>query len=421
MGSLSKTWCLTLSLCLSLASDSFAQDKAPSGEWPQWRGPQRNGLSSEMGLLKSWPTEGPPLVWKTNGAGEGYSTVSISQGRLFTMGNRGDGDARAEYVIALDVATGKELWAARNGSPFANDRGGGPRGTPTVDGDVLYALGGQGELSCLQVKTGQARWHLSLFDKFGGRNNRWGISESPLLEGDWVICNAGGPGASIVALDRRTGELVWKTEELSDRSAYSSAIAADVDGMRQILHFTARGAVGVSARDGKFLWRYDKVANKTADIATPIFQDNLAFFSSAYGTGCVLLRLRADSTSAEAAEVYFNRDMRNHHSSCVLVGDHLYGFSDAVLTCMEFKTGKVAWQDRSVGKGSLIYADGHLYCFSERGVVGLIEATPGGYREKGRFKIEPGQWPTWSHPVVAGGRLYLRDQDTIYCFDVQAK
>jgi outer membrane protein assembly factor BamB len=311
----------------------------------------------------------------------------------------------------------------RHGEPYHNNKGDGPRGIPTVDGDSVYALGANGDLACLATDSGTPRWHVNVLEKFGGRNIRWGLSESPLVDGNNVIVNPGGPGASIVALNKETGELVWKTDDLDDPAGYSSAIAADVDGMRQILHFTSRAAVGVSARDGKLLWRYEPVANKTADIATPIYHDQRVFYSSAYQTGCALLKLTADRSTgdANAEEVYFNRDMMNHHASCVLVDGHLYGFSNAILSCMEFDTGNVKWKDRSVGKGSLIYADGKLVCFSERGVVGLVDATPEAYREKGQFKIETGTQPTWSHPVIAAGRLYLRDQDALYCYDVRGK
>ena len=403
---------LTGGALLFLFSFVFEAFGQAGGDWPQWRGPNRDGISKETGLLKQWPTGGPPLVWKATGAGGGYSSFSIVNGRLYTMGLRGD----REYIIAFDVATGKEIWATAHGSAFRNDRGDGPRGTPTVDGDRLYALGGSGDLSCLDTKTGRTIWTMNVLSKFGGSNTKWGISESPLVIGEKVLVNAGGPGASIVALKKTDGSLIWKSQ--SDEAGYSSAIPVEVGGVTQVVFFTGSRAVGLDLRDGRLLWEYSRPSNDVANVATPVARLNRVFISSDYGTGGGLVEIKADG---KAQEVYFTKDMRNHHSSTVLVGDYLYGFSSSILTAMRFDTGEIAWRDRSVGKGSLVFADGNLYCFSENGVVGLVEATPTAYREKGRFQIKQGSLPTWTHPVVAGGRLYLRDQDTIYAFDVKEK
>jgi outer membrane protein assembly factor BamB len=383
-----------------------------TGEWPQWRGANRDGISKETGLLKQWPEGGPPLVWKASGAGRGYSSFSISKGRLYTMGLRGD----REFIIAFDIANGKEVWATTHGGAFRNDRGDGPRGTPTLDGERLYALGGNGDLSSLDLRTGKVVWTMNVLSKFGGSNIKWGISESPLVIGDKVLVNAGGPGASIVALKKTDGALIWKSQ--SDEAGYSSAIPVEVGGTTQVIFFTGSRAVGLDLRDGRLLWEYSRPSNNVANVATPVARGNRVFISSDYGTGGGVVEIKADG---KAQEVYFNKDMRNHHATSILIGDHLYGFSSAILTAMRFDTGEVAWRDRSVGKGSLTYADGHLYAFSENGIVGLVEANPTAYNEKGRFKIQQGSLPTWTHPVVAGGRLYLRDQDTIYAFDVKEK
>lgn len=403
---------LTGGAILFLFSFVFEAFGQAGGDWPQWRGANRDGISKETGLLKQWPAGGPALVWKATGAGGGYSSFSIADGRMYTMGVRGD----REYIIAFSVATGKEVWATPHGSAFRNDRGDGPRGTPTVDGERLYALGGSGDLSCLDTKTGRSIWTMNVLSKFGGSNIKWGISESPLVIGEKVLVNAGGPGASIVALKKADGSLIWKSQ--SDEAGYSSAITVEVGGVTQVVFFTGSRAVGLDLRDGRLLWEYSRPSNDVANVATPVARLNRVFISSDYGTGGGVVEIKADG---KAQEVYFTKDMRNHHSSTVLVGDHLYGFSSSILTAMRFDTGEIAWRDRSVGKGSLIYADGNLYCFSENGVVGLVEATPTAYREKGRFQIKQGSLPTWTHPVVAGGRLYLRDQDTIYAFDVKEK
>ncbi len=396
----------------SFAVCSLAQSTA---EWPQWRGPNRDGISKETGLLKQWPAGGPPLVWKAKGAGRGYSSMAISGGRLFTMGVRGD----KEYLIAFDVATGKEVWATPHGAVYRDDRGDGPRGTPTIDGNKGYALGASGDLSCFDTTTGRLLWTMNVLKKFGGSNIQWGISESPLVLGEKVLINPGGPGASIVALNKKDGSVIWKSQ--SEPAGYSSAINVEAGGVNQVVFFTSRRAVGLDVRDGKLLWQYERPANDTANVATPIARANRVFISSDYGVGGGLVEIKATDNGVRADEVYFTKEMRNHHSSSVLVGDYLYGFSSSILTAMRFDTGEIAWRDRSVGKGSLVYADGNLYCFSENGVVGLVEATPSGYREKGRFTIKQESLPTWTHPVIAGGRLYIRDQDTIYAYDINAK
>ena len=391
------------------AAEAMAQ---PGANWPQWRGPNRDGISKESGLLKQWPAEGPPLVWKAVGAGRGYSSFSVASGKLYTLGLRGD----REFVIAFDIANGKEAWAMAHGGKFENDRGDGPRGTPTVDGDRVYALGGDGDLSALDARTGKIVWSKNVLKEFGGSNIQWGISESPLVMGNKVLVNAGGRNASIVALNKDNGNVMWKSQ--SDEAGYSSAIPLQINGGTQVVFFTAARALGLDVNDGRLLWEYARPSNNVANVATPIARGNRIFISSDYGTGGGVVEIKEDN---KAQEIYFTKDMRNHHSSSVLVGDYLYGFSSAILTAMRFDSGEIAWRDRSVGKGSLVFADGHLYCFSENGVVGLVEATPAGYKEKGRFRIAQDSLPTWTHPVVAGGRLYLRDQDTIYAYDVNEK
>jgi outer membrane protein assembly factor BamB len=384
-------------------------------DWPQWRGVNRDGKSAETGLLRSWPPGGPTRAWQTAGAGEGYSSFSVAGGRLYTLGARGN----TEYVMAFDEATGKKVWEVNHGRRFSNDRGDGPRATPTIDGSQLYAYGASGDLSAMDAATGKALWKVNVLQRFGGENIIWGLSESPLVLRDRIIVNAGGPRASIVALSKKDGSVLWQSQ--GDRAGYSSAILHEVGGIPQAILFTAQRVVGVDTRDGRLLWSYDRVSNRTANIATPIARGNRVFVSSDYGTGAALLNLTASGNTVKADEVYFTREMRNHHASSVLIGDHLYGFSSAILTAMRFDTGEVAWRDRSVGKGSVIFADERLYLYSETGVVGLAEANPAGYREHGRFQLRTGSLPTWSHPVVANGRLYLRDQDNIYAYDVRAK
>jgi outer membrane protein assembly factor BamB len=397
---------------LVLALSATVSNQVPA-DWPQWRGANRDGKSAETGLLTQWPADGPPLAWKAGGAGTGFSSMSVSAGKLYTVGARGG----TEYVHAFDVATGKKLWEAANGREYSNDRGNGPRGTPTIDGGRLYVLGASGDLTVLDAAKGTRVWSVNVLREFGGSNPRWGLSESPLVLGDRVLVNAGGPSASIVAFNKGDGKVIWKSQ--SDGAGYSSAVVQRVGNTDQAVFFTDRRAVGVDVKDGRLLWEYPRVSNRVANIATPVVKDNFVFLSSDYGTGAALLKLSPAGNSVSVAEVYFTQEMRNHHSSSILVGEHLYGFSSAILTALRFADGATAWKDRSVGKGSLAFADGHLYLFSEGGVVGLAEATPTGYREKGRFSIQQAGLPTWAHPIIAGGRLYIRDQDTVYAYRVK--
>jgi outer membrane protein assembly factor BamB len=384
-------------------------------DWPQWRGPRRDGVSRETGLLKNWPANGPRLAWRIDGAGEGYSSFAVAGGRLYTLGAR----QKTEYVFAFDAATGKKVWEVANGQRFNNDRGDGPRGTPTIDGDRVYVFGSSGDMTVLDAASGKVFWTQNLLQKYGGSNINWGLSESPLVLSDRIIVTPGGRGASIVALRKTDGSLIWKSQ--SDEPGYSSALLHPIGNIQQAVVFTAERALGVDVSDGKVLWSYNRVSNRTANIATPIARGNHVFLSSDYGTGAGLLALTPSANGINASEVYFTNEMRNHHASSVLVGDYLYGFSSSILTAMHFETGKVAWRDRSVGKGSLVFADDRLYLFSENGVVGLAEANPQKYVEHGRFQLRTGNLPTWSHPVVSGGKLFIRDQDALYAYDVAAR
>jgi outer membrane protein assembly factor BamB len=391
--------------------------QAPSGDWPQWRGPDRNGLSKETGLVSQWPRSGPPVVWSAAMLGAGYGSIAVQGDRVWVQGMRN----RQSVVTSLNRADGKVLWVRTIGAAIEEGRGPGPRSTPTVDGDRLYVLTENGDLACLRAADGTVVWQKNILKEFGGRNISWLISESPLVDGSMVIVTPGGRGAGMAALDKMTGKTVWVTKELSDDAGYASPIVADVGGVRTIMTFTADAGVGVRASDGKLMWRNSSAANGTANIATPVYSDGKVFYTSSYGTGAALLGLRAQGNEVRAQEIYFTRDMKNHHGGVVLVNGHIYGFNDSILTCLEFASGKMVWRDRSVGKGAVTYADGHLYILSENNVVGLVEATPAGYREKGRFSIADQGWPSWAHPVVSGGRLYIRNQGTLTSYDVRAR
>lgn len=400
-----------------LAFAAVITGQSNSNDWPQWQGPDRTGLSKETGLMKEWPAAGPPRVWQISNLGAGYGSLAIQGDRIFVQGRVG----RQSTVFSLDRSGGKIIWSRALGPAGNNDRGPGPRGTPTVDGDRVYVLTEYGDLACVKAQDGSVLWQRNILKDFGGRNIPWEISESPLVDGNHVVVTPGGRGAGMVALDKMSGTTIWTSKDLSDEAGYASIVAADVQGVRILTTLTSQGAVGVRASDGKMMWHYTRVANSTANITTPIFHDNKVFYTSAYGTGAVLLGLTAQAGEVKAQEIYFTSDMQNHHGGVVLVNGYLYGFHNSILACMEFATGKLMWRHRSVGKGSLTYADGHLYLLSEDNVVGLAEATPAGYREKGRFQIADQGLPSWAHPVVSGGRLYIRNQATLASYDIQAR
>jgi len=398
------------------AHEEAAAPAAVEGSWPQWQGPDRNGISKEAGLLQDWPKSGPPVVWSVNTMGRGYGSVAILGDRIYVQGTQG----KDSVVFCVNRMDGKTLWIRSLGPRLNQDRGEGPRGTPTVEREQLYALTEAGDLACLKVRDGSVVWSRNILREFGGENPNWHISESPLVDGSNLIITPGGNKASIVALDKATGETVWTSKELSDRAGYSSCIVANVQGVRAITTITSSAAVGVRADDGKLLWRYERVANDTANITTPLFHDNKVFYTTAYGTGCALLGLTAENGLIQAREIYFTREMMNHHGGVVLVNGCLYGYSNSILTCMEFETGKVLWKNRSVGKGSLTYADKNLYLLGENHLVGLARATPDGYQEHGRFAIPDLGYPSWAHPVVCGAMLYIRNQGELTCYNIKA-
>jgi outer membrane protein assembly factor BamB len=404
-------------ICAFALLSVTAGNTTPEAEWPQWRGPLRNGLSTETGLLKQWPANGPAVAWSITNLGEGYGSLAIKADRLYVQGTKGSESA----AFCLNRADGKTIWSVSLGPKVDESRGNGPRGTPTLDGDRLYVLTENGDLACLRERDGSRVWGKNILKEYGGSNPKWLISESPLVDGNRLIVSPGGGGAGIVALDKMTGAEIWRAKELSDPAGYSSCIVADVGGVRSYINFTAGAAVGVRASDGKLMWRYTNVANRVANCTTPVFADNKVFFSSAYDTGGALLNLTAQNGEVKAQEAYFTRDMMNHHGGMVLVDGYLYGFSNSVLTCIEFNTGKMMWRERSVGKGSITYADGMLYLLGEKQLVGLAEANPKAYVEKGRFPITDHGRDSWAHPVVLGGKLYIRNQNELTCYDVKGK
>ncbi len=400
-------------LTATAAFHAFADD------WPTWRGVNRDGISKEVGLLKQWPADGPNLAWKATGAGVGFSSVSVVGGRVFTMG---DGDD-ASYVLCYSAADGKPVWKSQ---PVGKTGGSykGTRCTPTVDGELVYALGQFGDFVCLRAADGREVWRKSLQKDFGGNYSGWQYTESPLIDGEKVVFTPGGPRGTIVALNKKTGALVWQSKDYKDGAHYASLIAVNHGGRRQYVQLTAQSVAGVDAETGNLLWRAAR-QGQTAVIPTPIFSNGHVYVTSGYGVGCNLFKVSAESATFTTEPVYKNKEMTNHHGGVILLGDHLYGYSDGRgWVCQDFKSGEQVWANPGVGKGAIAYADGHFYCRSEghEGKVGLIEATSKGYVEKGGFKQpERSKESAWAHPVIANGRLYLRDQDILLCYDIKAK
>lgn len=388
----------------------------PAADWPQWRGPDRNGVSKDTGLQKEWPKDGPPLRWKAGGIGTGYSTPSVANGRVYVQTTKGND----EFALALDEKSGKELWSARIGGVGKNKgpQYPGTRSTPTVDGDHLYCLASDGELVCLD-STGKPKWQKSLPKDFEGQVGSWAYTESVLVDGDVVVCTPGGKAATLAALNKTTGEPVWKCAVPNgDVADYASIMAVEAGGIKQYVQFMRKGVVGVDAKTGKFLWRYAKTVDMGANILTPIVLGNKVFTAGSRSGGG-LVELTVEGNGVKATEVYFDKQVTPGIGGAVLVDGHLYGTTAQALFCAEFATGKVKWTDRSVGAASVCYADGRLYVRGHGGDVVLVEPSPTEYREKGRFKQpDHGKQPAWPHPIVANGGFYLRDQGALLCYDV---
>jgi outer membrane protein assembly factor BamB len=404
-------------LLAGLATASLADD------WPQWRGPDRSDISRETGLLRNWPSGGPRLLWTFTDAGTGYSGPAVVGDRLYLMGADADNDC----LFAVDGRTQRKAWSVPFEPRFHNDYGDGPRGTPTVDGNRVYGLGGGGVLACVEAATGRKLWSVDLKKDLGGQMmSGWGYSESPLVDGDQVVCTPGGSRGTLAALDKTTGKLRWRSKDYTDTAGYASVVVATVGGVRHYVQMTGESVAGVAAADGRLLWRVAR-ASPTAAIPTPVVHDNRVYVTSGYDAGCALVELTPNGDGTTAKQVYANHTMVNHHGGVVLVGEQVYGHSArGGWICQELTSGRVTWKSNKLGKGSLTCADGCLYCYAEDdGTVALVEASPAGWNEKGRFKIPretslPRQsGRIWTHPVVANGRLYLRDQDLLFCYDVR--
>jgi outer membrane protein assembly factor BamB len=406
---------------------AFSTFIVTADDWQQWRGPNRDGISKETGLLKEWPKAGPKLIWQLKDIGNGYATPSVVGDRIYVLGNEGVGN---EFVQALAVQDGKKIWTAKLGKVGAPDQQPSfpaARSTPTVDGDVLYALGSDGDLACVECSSGKIRWHKNLQADFGGKNGDWAYAESPLVDGDLVVCTPGGSDATILALHKTTGEVAWKCAlPEADQAAYSSAIIVNAAGTRQYVQLLQKGLVGVDAKTGHLLWRYGKpVSRFNANIPTPIASGDSIYTASA-GTGAGLVKVTLKDGKISSDQVYFETKLPTAIGGAVKVGDLLYGTTGKALLCLEYDTGKIKWEDPAIGPASLCLADGMLYLHGENGQVAFVEANAEGYHEKGKFtppdqakRAGPMEKP-WAYPVVANGRLYLRDHGNLWSYEVRA-
>ncbi len=387
--------------------------------WPQWRGPNRDGISTETGILTEWPKDGPKELWQAK-IGEGFSSVAVALGRVFTIFQ----DGPNESVICWDAATGREIWRYSYECAFKNSYGNGPRSTPSIDENLIYTVGGTGIMHCLEADTNNAKgklvWTKKLLEEFSAPSPRWGVAFSPLVEGDRIFIMPGGRnGAALAALDKKTGNILWQKHD--DSASYSSPIACTIDGQRQILFLTGTRLISVLPTTGERLWDFPWPIENETNIATPIVIDDFVFISSSYNKGGMMVRITKNDDAWEATPAYRKpAKMRNHHSSCVRLKDHLYGFDDSTLVCMDFKSGKTLWDTRGFDKGSVLLVGDQLIVYGANGFLALAEATPREYVEKAKFRYTAQDRECWSVPVLADGRLYVRDRERIVCLNVKA-
>ncbi len=402
---------------------------ALAADWAQWRGPKRDGASSGTGLLKQWAEDGPQLVWQIDDAGFGFGTPAVVGDRLYLISNTGLDN---EFVAALDAKTGKQVWATtlgKVGSPEQKPPYPGARSTPTVEGERLYALSSDGDLACLEIASGKVVWKKSLKSDFGGQPGVWAYSESPLIDGDTLVCTPGGADATLIALNKTNGEMIWKAQVPGgDAAGYASIIPVEASGVKQYIQFLSKGVVSVDAKSGKFLWRYDKTGKGPANIATAVAGDGLVYTSNGF-VGGATVKIEGEGDKLAAKELYLERGLPTSIGGSVLVNGHLYGTNPQGLVCAEFATGKIKWKEKGIGAASVLYADGLLFLHGENNKMALVEATSEGYREKGKFSLpsppkHAQRFPAevaWTYPALANGRLYIRDLGTIWCYDVKGQ
>ncbi len=410
--------CVLTALLGCLSSGPTTATAADAACWPQFHGPNRDNISTETGLLQQWPEGGPKLLWTASGLGHGFATVAIADGRIYTAGDVGDDTV----ITAMDMG-GRIVWRARNGRAWTGQHPG-SRSTPTLDGDRLYHESPHGDVACFDAKTGRRIWGFNLLERFHAKNVTWALAEAPLVDGDRVICRPGGPEASFIALDKWTGDVVWTSPSTGDLAGYSSTALAECRGLRILLALMSESLVGANADTGELLFRFEHRSPWDENIMMPLYHDGHVFISTRT-TGSVMLRLDVEGTRASVTEVWRSNELDNHHGSVILLDGYLYGSShvrnNQRWICLDWRTGRTMFVADGIGrKGSLTYADGLLYVMSERGDVGLVKPTPTAHEIISRFRIpKGGRGPTWAHPVICGGRLYVRHSDFLYAYDVR--
>jgi len=387
-------------------------------EWPQFRGPKRDNLSRETGLLKQWPSGGPKLLWTAKNLGEGFSTVAVSDGLICTTGNIGN-----DTVITALGLNGNTKWTAKNGPAYKRNKPG-TRSTPTINDRRLYHENADGDIVCLGSDTGNKIWSLNILERFNGRNINWALAESLLIDGDKVICTPGGQAVGMAALDKKTGQTVWTCEGINDKPGYSSPIVFEYKGIRQIVALMAKSVVGVNADTGRLLWRVDHVTPFDENINTPIYHNGCVFICSRT-TGSRLFRLKVDGDKVSVEAVWKSKLLESQHGGIILLDGYLYGSSRTSIfgpwICLDFKTGRRMYAEPGIGTGSLTYADGLIYALNQRSTIALVRPTPYAFQIISQFSIpKGGKGPTWAHPVVCNGRLYIRHGNFLYCYDIKA-
>jgi len=401
--------------CVFLATITYAGNQESS--WPQFHGPNRDNISTEKGLLKKWPVNGPTLIWTTRGLGHGFSSISIANGMIYTASSIGNNTV----VIALNL-DGEILWQVKNGEAWTGAHPG-SRGTPTIDGDRLYHQNPHGNIVCLNAKTGDIIWQLNIIKKFNSNIPRWALSESLLVNGDHLISCPGGPQTCMVALNKTDGTVVWKALGTGELASFASPTLFKYEGLRIITTLTSKSLIGVNADTGELLWRIKHESPYDENIMTPIFHEGYVFISTPL-TGSIKWKLNVKDDRVWLAKRWHTQQFDNHHGGVIIVNGNLYGsstvFNKNLLVCLDFKTGRIIYRDRSVGKASLTYADGMLYALSIDGVMGLVQPTVNGHKLVSYFKIpKGGKGKSWAHPVVCGGRLYIRHGEFLYAYSLR--
>ncbi|MEM6916177.1 MAG: PQQ-binding-like beta-propeller repeat protein [Verrucomicrobiota bacterium] len=416
----------------SMADPAATHSGSSAGEWPNFRGPNFDGISTDTGLLDSWPEEGPEKLWVYEDAGMGYSGVAISGGKLFTIGTRGD----ELTVVCVDISNGEEVWATEIGTDdqqgYNAGWGHGPRATPTVSDGHVYVLGPKGTLACLSVEEGKPVWDKDLVKDFGGNAGGWGYSESPFVDGDKVVIGPGGSSSPVVALDKTSGSTIWSASGFDvgkEKAEYANIVPLQLNEKLQYLRLFSNQLVSLDSESGDVLWMTGWPGEDTpAVIPTPIADGNEVLIASGYGVGSKLVSI---DSSNQPSDVWQEKTLKIKHGGMIKFGDHVYGSSEGEgLVCLDWKTGELAWNEKGQFFGStdsVAIADGMIYVLNDSsGTLSLVEASPDGFEQKGQFTIDPQssqrnpKGKVWTYPVVTGGKLYLRDQEYIIAYDVSA-